>query len=82
MPKISWGSLLATGDIKHHLFIDLCNQYGLHQLVNYPTRGSSILDDVLTNGHNIIQDVFVNDSLVNMITSILVSLLLLHKLAM
>ena len=65
MPTISWGSLLATGDLRHHLFIDFCKQYGLHQLVNSPTRGSSILDVVLTNGHNIIQDVVVNDPLVN-----------------
>ena len=65
MPTISEGSLLATGDISHHLFIDFCNQYGLHQLVNSPTKGSSILDAVLTNGHYIVQDVVVNDPLVN-----------------
>ena len=68
MPTISWGSLLAIGDLRHQLFIDLrhqlfidfCNQYGLHQLVNSPTRGSSILDSVLTNGHNIVPDQLVN----------------------
>ena len=65
MPTISWRSLLATDDLRYHLFIDFCNQYGLHQLVNSPTRGSSILDAVLTNGHNIVQDVVVNDPLVN-----------------
>ena len=62
---ISWGSLLATGDLRHHLFIDFCNQYRLHQLVNSSTRGSSILDVVLTKGYNIVQDVVVNDPLVN-----------------
>ena len=65
MPKISWRSLLATGDLRHYLLIDFCNRYGLHQLVNSPTRGSSILDVVLTNGHNIVQNVVVNDPLVN-----------------
>ena len=65
MPAISWGSLLATDDIRHNLFIDFCNQYGLHQLVHSPTRGSSILDVVLTNGYNIVQDVVMNDPLVN-----------------
>ena len=65
MPKITRGSLLATGDLRHHLFIDFCNQYVLHQLVNSATRGSSTLDVALTNGHNIVQDVVVNDPLVN-----------------
>ena len=65
MPTISWGSHLTTGDLRHHLFIDFCNQYGLHQLVNSPIRGSSILDVVLINGHNIVQDVVVNNPLVN-----------------
>ena len=59
---------MATGDLRHQLFIDLrhqlfidfCNQYGLHQPVNSPTRGSSILDSVLTNGHNIVRDQLVN----------------------
>ena len=65
MPTISWGSLLATRDLMYHLFIDFCNQYGLHQLVNSPTRGSSIHNVVLTNGNNIVQDVVVNEPLVN-----------------
>ena len=65
MPTISWGPLLSTGDLQHHLFIDFCNQYGLHQLVNSPTRGSSILDVLLIIGYNIVQDVVVNDPLVN-----------------
>ena len=65
MPTISRGSLLATGDLRYHLFIDFCNQYGLHQLVNSPTRGSSIHNVVLTNSNNIVQDVVVNEPLVN-----------------
>ena len=56
---------MATGDLRLNLFIDFCNQYGLHQLVNSPTRGSSILDVVLTNGYNLVQDVVMNDPLVN-----------------
>ena len=39
--------------------------YGLNQLVNSPTRGSSILHVILTNGHNIIRGVVMNDPLVN-----------------
>ena len=65
MPTISWGLLLATSDLRHYLFIDFCNQYGLHQLVNSPTMGSSMLDVVLTNGHNKVQDEVVNDPFVN-----------------
>ena len=57
--------LQSTGDLRHYLFIDFCNQYELHQLINSLTRGSSILDIVLTNGHNIVQDVVVNDPLFN-----------------
>ena len=64
MSTNSWDSHLATGDLRHQLFIDFCNKYGLHQLVNSPTRGSSLLDVVL-NGHNTVQDVVVNDPLVN-----------------
>ena len=70
---------MAIGDISHHLFIHFYNQYGLHQLVNSPSRGSNILDVVLTNGHNIVQNVVVNEPLVNCDHKyIIVSLLLLH----
>ena len=63
MPTIRWGSLLATGDLKHLLFIDFLISMGyISWLI---LQLGSILDVVLTNGQNIVQDVVVNDPLVN-----------------
>jgi hypothetical protein len=43
--------IIIAGDFNHLNIKQLCYEFNLKQLVNVPTRGSNILDLVLTNLH-------------------------------
>lgn len=54
LPRLNWNLLSGPRDSLHIPFIDFVSKYGLAQLINFPTRGESILDVLLTNIEQIV----------------------------
>lgn len=68
-PSISWGDVLlrATTSNEANVFVDVCNDFHLHQIVSQPTRttssSSNILDLILTTTPNLASPVSHLDGL-------------------
>ena len=56
LPDISWTSSKITGHqystTKNELFLNLCIELGLTQIISSPTRRKNILDLFFTNNEN------------------------------
>lgn len=64
-PEIAWETVSPTKPSPHaKLVCDVVVQFSLQQLVQEPTRGSNILDLVLTNDVEIVQNVMVTEGIV------------------
>ena len=47
LPKIDWLQLKCCNDIIHQMFLEFVIEFGLTQVINFPTRGNNFLDIVL-----------------------------------
>ena len=64
LPSIDWETPLVNNSDKHSsLFLSMMDDFSLEQCVSFPTRGSSLLDLVFTNRHDMISSVEVTDNL-------------------
>ena len=63
LPRIDWDNQI--GDAESEEFLDVVQDNFLHQYIREPTRGSNILDLVLSNTDNIISDVEIGGQLGN-----------------
>ena len=63
-PDINWSSLVVSCDRSQDDFLNYCITGGFTQLVESPTRGSNILDLILTNEPLFICDVTVEEPFV------------------
>ena len=59
LPKIDWNLMTSSSDSKSTLFLDMCLDNGLTQLVDEPTRLKNVLDLVLTNNEKCISELEV-----------------------
>ena len=63
-PEIAWKTMSPARPSPHtKLVCDIAQQFSLQQLVQEPTRGSNILDLVLTNDTEIVQNVTVTEGI-------------------
>jgi len=46
LPKIDWFQPQCSNDIIHQLFLEFVIEFGLTQVINFPTRGNNFLDIV------------------------------------
>jgi Endonuclease-reverse transcriptase len=72
LPEMDWLHYCSPDINMYAEFLNFVNAYGLHQLVNMPTRGDNILDIVLSTTENLASDVCTLDPLSNSDHSIVV----------
>lgn len=61
LPNIDWTTLSGSNDRVDNLFIDFVVQNALSQVVDFPTRYSSVLDLVFTNTEQVVVSVCPHD---------------------
>ena len=57
LPLITWSNPCAYSNTKESEFVKFCECFGLHQVNEFPTRGQSLLDLILTNDPLIMSEI-------------------------
>jgi len=65
LPLIDWSNKTAPTDDIYSLFLQFCNNFGLTQFVDAPTRDDNGLDLVLSNDPYIISSVDIAEPFSN-----------------